>query len=205
MQISILGAGKVGSTLAQAWLRAGYTVRLGVRTVDSPAIQALLGELGEAASVTTVADAIAAGDVVVFAIPGQAMEATIAAHAAALASKVVIDAANKVGAATMNSRAAFTAHAPTAQVFRAFNTLGWENFAQPQFGAIQADLFFCGPDGAARHQVEQLIAAVGLRPVWVGGPEQTALVDALGGLWFALALGQQRGRHLAFKLLTDGS
>lgn len=44
---------------------------------------------------------------------------------------------------------------------------------------------------------------MGLRPVWVGGPEHTAVVDTLGGLWFALALGQQRGRHLAFKLLTD--
>lgn len=205
MQIAILGAGNVGSTLARAWLQAGHTVRLGVRTVDSPELQALRAELGSAASITTIADAIAFGDVVVFAIPGQAMEATIAAHAAVLAGKVVIDAANKVGAATMNSRDAFTAHAPTAQVFRAFNTLGWENFAQPRFGDIQADLFFCGPAGAARHQVEHLIAAVGLRPVWVGGPEQTAVVDALGGLWFALALGQQRGRHLAFKLLTDES
>ncbi len=108
MQIAILGAGKVGSTLAQAWLRAGHTVRLGVRTVDSPEIQALPWELGSAASVTTVTDTIAFGDVVVFAIPGQAMEATIAAPAATLAGKVVSDAANKVGAATMNSRDAFT-------------------------------------------------------------------------------------------------
>ncbi len=203
MQITILGAGKVGSALAHAWLRAGHTMRFGVRAVDSPEIQALLGELGSAASVATVAEAIAFGDVVVFAIPGQAMEATIAANAAALAGKVVIDAANKVGAATMHSRESFTAHAPTAQVFRSFNTLGWENFTRPRFGDIQADLFYCGPDGQARRQVEQLIADVGLRPVWVGGPEQTAVVDALAGLWFALALGQQRGRHLAFKLLTD--
>lgn len=203
MQIAMLGARMIGGTLGRAWVRAGHTVRFGVRSVDSPELQALVGELGSAASAATVADAIAFGEVVVFAIPGQAMEATIAAHASALAGKVVIDAANKVGAPTLHSLAAFTAHAPTAQVFRAFSNLGWENFAQPRFGATRADLFFCGPDGAARAQVEGLIADVGLRPVWVGGPEQTGLIDALAGLWFTLALGQGRGRHLAFKLLTD--
>ena len=54
-------------------------------------------------------------------------------------------------------------------------------------------------------QVEQLIADIGLRPVWVGGPEYTPTVDAIASLWFALALKQGRGRHLAFKLLTDES
>ncbi len=103
----------------------------------------------------------------------------------------------------MNSLATFATHTPSAQVVRAFNSLGWENFANPQFGSVQADLFYCGPSGVAQAQAEQLIADVGLRPVWVGGPEQAPLVDAIAGLWFALALGQRRGRHLAFKLLTD--
>jgi hypothetical protein len=140
---------------------------------------------------------------VVFAIPGSAMEATIQAHASALAGKIVVDTANNMGAAVRNSLAAFSAYVPTAQVFRAFNNLGWENFAQPNFGPVPADLFYCGPAGEAQTRVEHLISQVGLRPIWVGGPEQTANVDALGGLWFALALGQRRGRHLAFKLLTD--
>jgi len=203
MNIAILGAGTIGSTLGRAWVRAGHTVTFGVRTVENPEVQALVQELGGIASVAAVAGAIASGQVVLFAIPGQAMEATIAAHAAALAGKVVIDAANRIGAATMHSFAAFTTHVPTAQVFRAFSSLGWENFARPRFGDIQADLFFCGPDGTARAQVEILISDVGLRPVWVGGPEQASLIDALTSLWFTLALGQKRGRHLAFKLLTD--
>jgi hypothetical protein len=203
MKITILGAKNIGGTLGRAWAAAGHQVRFGVRTVANPDVQALVQELGETASVTSVADAIQSGEAVVFAIPGQAMEATIAEHASALAGKIVIDAANNIGAPTMNSLAAFAAHVPTAQVFRAFNSLGWENFAHPRFGDIQADLFFSGPAGRAQAQVEQLIADVGLRPVWVGGPEQTPLVDAIGGLWFVLALGQGRGRHLAFKLLTD--
>jgi len=202
MRIGILGAKTIGGTLGRKWAQAGHSVMFGVRNPQNPDVQALVQELG-GASAGGAADAIAFGDVVVFAIPGQAMEATIAEHAAALVGKTVIDAANKVGAATMNSLAAFAAHAPSAQVFRAFNSLGWENFANPQFGGIQADLFYSGPVGAAQAQVAQLIADVGLRPVWVGGPEHTPTVDAIASLWFALALGQGRGRHLAFKMLAD--
>ena len=203
MRIGILGAKTIGGTLARQWVRAGHDVLFGVRNPDNPDLQVLLHELGGSASAPGVAHAIAFGEVVAFAIPGQAMDSTIAEHAAALSGKTVVDAANNVGAASMNSLEAFTAHAPSAQVFRAFNSLGWENFANPQFGGVQADLFYCGPPGAAQAQVEQLIADVGLRPVWVGGPEYTPTIDALASLWFALALKQARGRHLAFKLLTD--
>ena len=49
--------------------------------------------------------------------------------------------------------------------------------------------------------VEQLISAVGLRPVYLGGVEQLGLLDSIAALWFTLALGQKKGRHLAFKAL----
>lgn len=45
------------------------------------------------------------------------------------------------------------AAAPEAAVYRAFNIFGFENFADPVFGGIHADLFyaFCaGPDGESR-------------------------------------------------------
>ena len=85
---------------------------------------------------------------------------------------------------------------------RAFNSLGWENFDDPDFGGVQADLLWCGPDGSAAVLVEELIADVGLRPVRVGGLDQLATVDMVASLWFALALGQGWGRQLAFKVLT---
>lgn len=203
MNIGILGAKIIGETLAKKWIAAGHRVKFGVRNPDNAELQALVQTLGSNASASVVADAIAFGEVVVFAIPGQAVDETIAQHAAALAGKTVIDAANRLGSAVMNSSASFAAQVPTARVFRAFNSLGWENFENPRFGDQQADLFYCGPAGAEQAQIEQLIADVGLRPVWVGGMEQASIVDALAGLWFALALNQRRGRHLAFKMLTD--
>jgi predicted dinucleotide-binding enzyme len=80
---------------------------------------------------------------------------------------------------------------------RAFNTLGWENFADPPAGAV---LFFAaGP--AARPAAEELITAVGLEPVFAGDTDATDTVDALLPLWFALV--KQRGgdRRLALAIV----
>lgn len=200
MKIAVLGAKIIGSTLARKWARAGHEVMFGVRNVDNLEVQALAQELG--ATVGTPSSAIAFGDVVVFAIPGGAMDETIQAHAEALGSKIVIDAANRMGGAMMSSAAAFAAHAPEAKVYRAFNSLGWENLQNPWFGDVQADLFYCGPGGEAQAVVEQLIRNVELRPVRLGDLSQVHLVDSIGSLWFALAFGQGMGRHLAFKVLT---
>jgi predicted dinucleotide-binding enzyme len=201
MKIGVLGAKAIGGTLGGKWVRAGHQVRFGVRHVDNPQVRALVEELGENASVGSVAQAIAFGDVVVFAIPGQAMDETIQSHAGALNGKVVIDVANKMGGGVMNSAATFGAYAPQAAVFRAFNNIGWENFESPVFDGIQADLFYCGNNGMAKTAVEELIRAVGLNPVYVGDLDKVGLVDAITSLWFALAYEQGMGRHLAFKLL----
>lgn len=200
MKIAVLGAKIIGSTLARKWARAGHQIMFGVRTVDNPETQALARELG--ASVGTVGQAIAFGEAVVFAIPGGAMEETISAHGPALAGKIVIDAANRMGGGPMNSAALFAAHAPGAQVYRAFNSLGWENFENPVFNSVPADLFYCGPGGAGQDVIEGLIRDVGLRPMRLGDIGQVGLVDTIGSLWFALAFGQGMGRHLAFKVLT---
>ena len=200
MKIAVLGARNVGSVLARKWAQAGHEVMFGVRSVDNPETQTLAQALG--AALGTVAEAVAFGEVIVFAIPGQAMDEMIQVHAAALNGKIVIDAANRMGGSTMNSAATFAAYAPGALVYRAFNSLGWENFENPQFGDVQADLLYCGPAGASQVAIERLIADVGLHPVRVGDLNQIGLVDAIGSLWFALAFGQGMGRRLAFKVLT---
>lgn len=200
MKIAVLGAKIIGSTLARKWARTGHEIMFGVRSVNNPETQDLARDLGATAG--TAAEAIAFGEVVVFAIPGRAMAETIAAHGAALAGKIVIDAANRMGGGPMHSAAAFATHAPGAQVYRAFNSLGWENFENPIFDGVPADLFYCGPAGAGRAAVEALIRDVGLRPVCLGDASQVGLVDRVGSLWFALAFGQGMGRNLAFKVLT---
>lgn len=202
--IAILGAGNIGGTLGQAWIAAGHQVAFGVRDPRSQKVQAYQKETGTTAKIGSVSEALAGNpDVVVLAVPGTAMDETIIAHARQLDGRLIIDAANRPGGGPANSLATLQEQTPHARVYRAFNSLGWENLAHPQFAGVPADLFYCGPDGETRTALEQLIAEVGLRPIWVGGNEQVSLVDSVARLWITLAFGQQRGRHLAFKLLSD--
>jgi 8-hydroxy-5-deazaflavin:NADPH oxidoreductase len=202
LRIAVLGAGNIGGTLGRKWAAAGHKVAFGVNDPASTRAQALRAELGNKVTIGSVADALTAGNVVVMAFPGTAMDETITTYAAQLDGKIIIDAANRMGGGPMNSFATFQARTPHARVFRAFNSLGWENYADPVFNGIQADLFYCGPDGDAREMVEQLITDVGLRPMRLGDIDQVGLVDSVSQLWFALALRQGKGRHLAFKALS---
>jgi 8-hydroxy-5-deazaflavin:NADPH oxidoreductase len=203
LKVAVLGAGNIGGTLGRKWAKAGNDVTFGVNDPNGPKAQAVRADLGDAARIGTAAEAIAAGDVVLLAVPGPAMDDAIRANKAQLDGKIIIDAANRMGDPQPDSLATLRAGTPNAKTYRAFNTLGWENFETPVIDGIQADLFFCGPDGAPRATVEQLIADIGLRPVWLGDNDQIATVDGLLRLWFALAIGQRKGRHLAFKLITQ--
>ena len=90
-----------------------------------------------------------------------------------------------------------------AHPVRAFNTLGWENLADPVFDGVTADLFYAAEEGLAKEVAHRLIADVGLRPVWLGGVDAFDLVDSLTQLWFRLAFQRKLGRRLAFKMLVD--
>jgi 8-hydroxy-5-deazaflavin:NADPH oxidoreductase len=202
LRIGVLGAGNIGGTLSKKWVAAGHTVACGVTDPQGQRAQALRADLGDQVTIGTAADALAGAEVVLMAVPGGAMDAAIAANAAHLDGKIVIDAANRMGGGgPANSFATFQQQTPNARLYRAFNTYGWDVFADPTFAGGTPDHFYCGPDGPSRAIVERLISDVGVNPIWLGGPEQVGVVDGLLPLWLGLAAGQKMGRHLAFKLL----
>lgn len=122
--------------------------------------------------------------------------------AAALGGRIVIDATNNTGGATMNSIALIGEHAPAARVYRAFNSLGWENFADADYDGVNGDMLYAGPAGPGQETVEQLIGATGLRPIRVGDATKAGIVDDFVKLWFTLAFEQGLGRGVGFKILT---
>jgi len=188
MKIAVIGAGNIGRTLGDKWAAAGHEVVYGVR---SPG----------AAGTATIADAVAGAEVVVLAVPGPAAKEVLATLGRALAGKVVIDASNDVqGSGKLHALDQLT---DEAHPVRAFNTLGWENFADPVIGGITADLFYAAVEGPAREVAARLIADIGLVPVWLGGADAFDVVDSLTRLWFLLAFQRKLGRRLAFKMLID--
>ncbi|HWE81621.1 MAG TPA: NAD(P)-binding domain-containing protein [Gaiellaceae bacterium] len=188
MNIAVIGRGNIGSTLGAKWAAAGHDVTFGVRSPDNP-------------GTTSIATAVEDADVVVLALPGAAAGDLVNSLGEKLGGKVVIDATNDVtGSGKLH---ALEELADGAHPVRAFNTLGWENFADPVVGGVRADLLFGAEDGHAREVAERLISDVGLVPVWVGGVDTFDLIDNLTRLWFSLALRRGLGRRLAFKVLLE--
>jgi predicted dinucleotide-binding enzyme len=188
MKIAVVGRGNIGGTLAEKWRAAGHDVVFGVREPG-----------GEGTA--SIPDAVAAAEVVLLAIPGAAAKEVVRGLGEALAGKIVVDATNEPsGAGPLH---ALDELVSGAQPVRAFNTLGWESFADPVVAGTRADLFYAAEDGSAREAAEQLIRDVGLEPVWVGGRETFDVVDGVTRLWFTLVFQRRLGRRLAFKVLRE--
>jgi predicted dinucleotide-binding enzyme len=194
MRIAVIGKGNIGGSLGSKWRAAGYDVVFGARDASGD------GPGPGGAPVLGVGDALLDADVVLLAVPGQAVADVLSEQGAALAGKIVIDAVNRMGAPEFDSRALIADAAPQARYVRAFNSLGWENFATPLPGT---SLFFAA-DPEARPVAEELIAAVGLEPVFVGDATATPTVDALAPLWFALVKQNGGQRRLALRMIREG-
>ncbi len=194
MRIAVIGTGNIGGTLGRVWARAGHDVTFGSR---HPQDDDAAGDTS--AAVAGLSEAMAGADVVLLALPSRAVEEFLAEHAGRLAGRLVIDATNRVGAPIANVAEQVAQAAPAARYARAFNTLGWENFADPLFDGVPADLFFSASE-ADRANVEQLISDVGLRPAYLGAGKQD-VVDGVLPLWFTLVQARGGNRRIAFRVL----
>jgi 8-hydroxy-5-deazaflavin:NADPH oxidoreductase len=188
--VAVVGTGRVGTALAMALAGAGHEVVLASRSPNAAGQVSL--------EVWDIPAAIKAADAVVLATPGAAVAPLLEQFGELMQDLAVIDATNSMGGGPMH-------HADSAvglSYYRAFNTLGVENFEQPRFGDERADLFYSGPP-VHQAMVEELIVGVGLRPVYVGdGVAAADLLDGVTRLWFTLALQQGYGRHVALRVLT---
>ena len=186
LTIAVVGTGNIGGTLARAWAAAGHRVVLTSRHPEQAA-----GVAGDV-PVAPTAEALRGADVVVLAIPGGAVAGFVADNADALAGPLVVDAANSIGGdGPVHHHDVIAAAVPGVRYGRAFNSLGWRTSPTPWFGDTRADLFFSTE--ADRPVLERLIEGVGPRPVFVGEGQHEVL-DGVLRLWFALAIGQKRGR-----------
>jgi 8-hydroxy-5-deazaflavin:NADPH oxidoreductase len=202
MEIAILGAGNIGGTLGRKWVQAGHQVLFGVRDLQSAKTISAL-EQAQGAKAADVSSAIRASKGVLFSVPWKTVPEIARSNAADLNGKLLIDATNNFAGSVINNLNALREAAPDSKIYRAFNSLGWEVFANPVIAGHTADMFYCGPGDENRSQIHQLIAEIGVNPIWVGDNDRIQLVDNMGALWVNMVLQRGWRRHSAFKSMME--
>ncbi|RKR37754.1 NAD(P)-binding domain-containing protein [Paraburkholderia sp. BL17N1] len=188
MSYAIIGLGKIGTAIAQAFAHTGLEVIVaGRRSLD-----ALAAQIGPSVVPRRVDDAVKA-DVVILAVPF-ATHSEIGRTAENWQGKVVIDATNAFGVPPeelggLPSTAALAKSFPGAKVVKAFNHLPASVLAEgaktPQGG--RRVVFVSSDDDAASASVAALVDKLGFAPIELGKiGEGGLLVQARGSTWAQL-------------------
>jgi 8-hydroxy-5-deazaflavin:NADPH oxidoreductase len=182
VRIAILGAGRIGGNAARFWSRAGHDVVICFsRHPEQLAARAV--ELGDHVSAATTAYAVAGADVVMLAVPWDAIDPALD-EAGSLAGKVVLDATNPYGSGAKPAEGRTVAEFNSARMVgaryvRGFNTLtsGFQAEASHRTGDERVALFICGDYPAAKDTVAQLIEDAGFAAVDLGSSADAAVME----------------------------
>lgn len=203
MKIAIIGTGNVGSALATKWAQAGHEVLLGVRNKEEFKGEHLLSNPNT--TLHTIPEAVVASEVILLATP--APQAIVVAKSLGDTSgKVIIDAMNIVMGrgpdGFTNTADAILTQTPTDEVVKCFNTTGFNNMENTQYGEQQIDNFVAGDSARAKALAQRLSADAGFAECYdIGGNDQFDLIEQFARFWINLAMFRGHGREIAFKLL----
>ncbi|MGD1842974.1 MAG: NADPH-dependent F420 reductase [Thermonemataceae bacterium] len=201
MKIAIIGTGNVGGTLATRWAEAAHQIYLGVQDLKDEQAQRLLDNPHTSLHLT--AEAVAQAAVILVATPPQ-IAPQLVEDFGEIDGKIIIDATNAIQAKPAPYPTAFHAFEALtkAEVVKCFNTTGFENMRDPQYGDLAIDMFMAGDSKRAKEVATQLAQDIGFANCYdFGTSEQVVLLEQLALSWINLALVQGQGRGIAFKVL----
>jgi 8-hydroxy-5-deazaflavin:NADPH oxidoreductase len=185
--IGIIGSGHVGSNLAKAAIAHGYDVVLS-NSQGPKSLADLVSELGPRASAATPAEASAAGDFAIVAIPLATIDQV---PVEPLAGKVVIATINyfpqrlghvpEIDNGTTTAPGLLQAHLPTSKVVRAFSMIDAGDMSgdgHPEGDPKRRALALAGDDPAAKQLVAGLYNEFGFDALDIGGLDESWRIDA---------------------------
>jgi predicted dinucleotide-binding enzyme len=201
MKIAILGTGNVGSALATQWAKTGHEILLGVRNVNEFKGRELLSNPNT--TIHTITQAAGLADAILVATPPQ-VAPQLAEAIGQAEGKVIIDATNAIRTKPEPHATAYHAFEALtqAEVVKCFNTTGFENMKDPQYGGMKLDMFMAGDSDFAKEVATQLSKDAGFDHCYdFGGPDKVLLLEQFALAWINLAIFQQQGRNMGFKVL----
>ncbi len=203
MNIAIIGSGNVGGALATTWAKRGHRIFLGTRDVNQFKGNKL--SQNENTTVSSVPEAVKNSDVILISTPAP-NAVDVAKSLGDTTGKVIIDAMNIVmnrGPVGYDSTAlAILDHTQTREIVKCFNTTGANNLANPEYNGILLDAFVAGDSQRAKEIAKQLALDAGFGECYdVGGNDKFQLMEQFAFFWINLAMFQNQGREIGFKLL----
>jgi len=179
MKIGIIGAGRVGGTIGELWVKAGHEVLFSARTMEE--VNSLLAnlKLGPRARAGTPKEAAAFGEAVLISVPYAALPQIGRDYGAELKGKVVLDTCNPIenrdGPMAAEMRAKGTGVAspellPGTRLVRAFNCVGCNSMrTEAHRAGDKLAIPLAADDQGALKVAIGLVQDAGFAPVVVGG------------------------------------
>ena len=203
MNIAIIGTGNVGGTLATKWAKTGHRIYLGVKDPSNFKGKELLSNPNT--SVHSIKEAVSAAEVILVAVPATAA-VEVAQALGDTEGKVIIDTMNVVMGrgpqGFTNTADAILMHTATRDVVKCFNTTGFNNMANPNYGDLTLDMFTAGDSKIGKTIAIQLAKDAGFAACYdIGGNDKFGLMEQFAFFWINLAMMQGQGRDIGFKLL----
>jgi predicted dinucleotide-binding enzyme len=183
MQIAIIGAGNVGRALASSLTRAGHDVTI---SAEHPEHAAEAATQTGATAATSNAAAASGAQVVVLAVPAQAIGQIAREMGGSLNGKVVVDVSNRPTPSPDGTPTSIAEElqqdVPGAHVVKAFNTAFASRQANPDIGGIAPDGFVAADDDSAKRTVLQVVESIGFRPVDAGSLAASRTLEGMAWL-----------------------
>ena len=202
--ITIFGAGNIGSAVAGIAVKSGATVQVIDRNADKAAAAAdgVTGAIFGEAAIT--------GDIVVLALPFPAYDEAIAAYADQLVGKTVVDVSNPIDFSTFDlalpegakSAAEYVAaKLPQSHVVKAFNTTFTATLATGENDGAPTVVQLAADDEDAKKSVAAFIEAAGLKTVDAGALKRAQYLEGYGALQIILGVTNQTPWTAGFKVV----
>jgi predicted dinucleotide-binding enzyme len=182
VKIGMIGAGNVGSALTRASTAAGHAVSISAASKDEAA--KVSGDAGGTA-VGSNREAVAEADLVILAVPFDAVKAITTELGDAINGRVLVDVTNRFVPEQLNGPSnaeQIQQMAPGARVVKAFNTILAGNQPEPSLDGMQLDGFVAGDDSAAKSRVLEFVESLGFRPIDAGPLAMARALEGMGTL-----------------------
>jgi len=186
--VSIFGTGNMGTAIGDLLAAGGASVQHVTRDGNEPII----------------------GDIVVLAVPFEALDDIVARYRDELAGRTVIDITNPLNFDTFaelkvpagsSAAAGLQAALPDTRVLKAFNTNFAATLATKQVGPNTTTVLVAGDDADAKQTLIDAVTAGGLSAIDAGGLSRAHELEAIGFLQLTLANDEKISWSAGFSLV----